>query len=215
MRGLAGSQMTKAEEAHRRRKATDWRMRLADRIRGVGSVTATIGVVTLILVAIIVTLEPVPDAWRAVGLVTAAMLWLGGGGLYIAGWVLQVVLAQLADDRAEAEEAEERQAARVAQLAAAQSAIEAKLAGMQKDLAALRDGAADVLLELVEIRKYQILLSRLGAEGAKLNGHHEPAQPPASANGLDQTKYLADMSEAVRLGEELARRKLDPPQNPN
>lgn len=161
MRSLAGDPVTKVEEAqNRRRKAADWRMRLTGRVRGVGSWSATVGVVVFVVVIIIVSLEPVPEAMRAVGLVSAAMLWLGGGGLWIGGWVLQLVLAQLADDRAEAEEARELEAARMAQLAAAQKALADQLATAQRELGA-------VLLELVEIRKRQVfLLSSLGAEAA-------------------------------------------------
>lgn len=189
--------MTNPDEEARTR-AADKRIQSAERIREIGSTMMIAGGVGLAIALTAFALEPRITPWgRGAALAVILMLWVGGFVSYISGRLLYGALGQMADDRAE------------------------RAAQHDEEMLLLRD-----------IRRNQtFLLARPGVEGALTPTYRVREEPLPSADTLYNfrkwrdgkaaeaeqpkdvvdPKYLADMSEAVRLGEELARRKLQPP----
>lgn len=201
------------EEARIRRGAADTRLKAARKIRETGSWMMVAGA-TLFAGAIAAFAGfdsmHIPTWTRQVILTIIAILFSGGMVFYVVGRTLKLVLGQMADDRAER--------------------------------AAQHD---EVMAELRQIRRNQsFLMARPGAAGtpSEANVTYRVKESPVSADTLNDfrkwraeragqaeerpdgrtperdvvdPKYLADMSEAVRLGEELAKRKFKPPDQPS
>lgn len=185
--------MTNPDEARTRRDAADKRTDSADHIRQVGSFMMIAGGLLLGMAGVAFAgfdSTELPSWERQFALTLVAMLWIGGLAFYVGGQILRGTLGQLADDRAERAE--------------------------QHD---------DVMTELRQVKRNQsFLMARPGAGGTASDANvtyrvkespralqAEEPEGRAPERDVVDPRYLADMSEAVRLGEELAKRKLKPP----
>lgn len=189
------------EEAKHRKSAAETRMRSADSLRGAGSNMMIAGACLFVGIILFSILETgIPGWMRAASWTVVTLSILSGVGFLVGGRAIHLILAQLADLLAAVEELREELLAMLREIKRNQTFLLARPRAVD-DVKVTGIARGGNVIPLPGPGTMDMLRRQRRVE------HIDPPQE------MVDPKYLADMSEAVRLGEEIARRKLLPPEN--